>query len=355
MSEHAKLSPSAAKRWMACPGSVEAAEAALELLGGDQSSPAAREGTRAHSVAETLLRGKEPPHNTPHDMLAYGKGYEAFCRGLMLTAVAHGIEARVDVSKWIPDGFGTVDFWALSNDGRLHVVDYKYGRGIRVPVINNPQLRIYALGVIAQLDNPEAVKSVTTVIYQPRQREPIVRGVTVEASELLTWADEVLRPAASATTAPFAERIPGEEQCIWCPARGSCGALADWMDRRVLRAFASETSDGTMSLTVMGEVLQNEPTVKSWLVSVRKSAIAHAQHGAKIPGMKLVTKRGRRKWSENAAKGLEKILGTMAYRPAEPQLVTISRARELGVPLSIINELVEQSESVDLVEAGDGE
>ena len=51
MSEHARLSPSGADRWIACAASVNGSE-----LYPDQSSEAAEEGTRAHNAMEAALR-----------------------------------------------------------------------------------------------------------------------------------------------------------------------------------------------------------------------------------------------------------------------------------------------------------
>ncbi len=51
MSNHARLSPSAASRWLACPASVNMT-AELE----DTTSAAAAEGTLAHTVVENRIR-----------------------------------------------------------------------------------------------------------------------------------------------------------------------------------------------------------------------------------------------------------------------------------------------------------
>jgi hypothetical protein len=56
MNLHAKLSPSGAHRWMACPGSVT-----LEADFPDTSSAYAREGTAAHELAAMVL---EDPSST---------------------------------------------------------------------------------------------------------------------------------------------------------------------------------------------------------------------------------------------------------------------------------------------------
>ncbi len=53
MAEHAKLSPSSAKRWMACPGSVR-----MESTIPDKGSEFADEGTAAHFLASECLEGE---------------------------------------------------------------------------------------------------------------------------------------------------------------------------------------------------------------------------------------------------------------------------------------------------------
>ena len=52
--EHARLSPSAASRWISCPASVRL----LEGLEQAPSSPYAAEGTKAHALAELRLAGE---------------------------------------------------------------------------------------------------------------------------------------------------------------------------------------------------------------------------------------------------------------------------------------------------------
>ncbi len=52
---HARLSPSAAERWMTCPGSVKLSEGRE-----DKGSAYAAEGTAAHELAEHILRGQPP-------------------------------------------------------------------------------------------------------------------------------------------------------------------------------------------------------------------------------------------------------------------------------------------------------
>ena len=60
------------------------------------------------------------------------------------------VEQKVDCSRFVPDCSGTCDALIIS-DGILHIVDLKYGRGVKVDAEGNDQLRIYALGTLEML------------------------------------------------------------------------------------------------------------------------------------------------------------------------------------------------------------
>lgn len=58
------------------------------------------------------------------------------------------IEQRLDLSQWIPEGFGTSDA-VIIGGSMIQVIDLKYGKGIKVEAKNNPQFRLYGLGAVS--------------------------------------------------------------------------------------------------------------------------------------------------------------------------------------------------------------
>ena len=101
-SGHAKLSPSAAERWMTCPGSVV-------LSGGmpEDESKYASEGTRAHAFAERWLtlhfaqHGSEPtPTNAEEtEIKKHVKVYIDECVGLAIKGSKVFMEKKVEIGR----------------------------------------------------------------------------------------------------------------------------------------------------------------------------------------------------------------------------------------------------------------
>ena len=94
----------------------------------------------------------------------------------------------LDFSDWAPEGFGTGDCIIVADD-LLEIIDFKYGKGVRVEAENNPQMRLYALGAIKLYGELYDIKRVRMSIIQPRiNREPSTDEISV--TELLDWAEK---------------------------------------------------------------------------------------------------------------------------------------------------------------------
>ena len=181
---HAKLSASGAHKWMACPPSAN-----LEAQFPDKTSEFAEEGTLAHSLAELILRynnnelskktfntrwnklKKEPQYN--QEMQEYIEDYarlvwEQFNEAKASCPDAQALfEQRLDFSEYVPDGFGTGDVLIIADD-LVQIIDLKYGKGVGVSAIDNPQLRLYSLGAFLEHSMLYDIKRIKMTIIQPR-------------------------------------------------------------------------------------------------------------------------------------------------------------------------------------------
>ena len=214
---HATLGPSAAKRWMTCPGSV-AAIAACPVE--DTTSEAAAEGTAAHALAEILLRERIELKGRGDLMrewaAEYGEKYDA--NGLKAGVMPYVDEvsdawealggrkhARLLLERrvFVIDGvYGTADAVVISDKGVLHVLDLKFGRGVRVEAEDNPQLRSYALGALQDAELERDIHEVRMTIVQPRHKDGGHTSTAVMTAEALhAWGRELAAAAASAGAA----------------------------------------------------------------------------------------------------------------------------------------------------------
>lgn len=366
-SEHALISPSAAKRWIACPGSVRLTEDFP-----DKGSKYAEEGTFAHSVCETLLRHwieKIPLSRKKAELAAlkankwYSEELMGFCQIYVDLVKATykdalkkdksavlDIEVKLDLGNFIPDGFGTADAVIIYND-TLIIFDFKYGRGVRVEAQGNPQMRCYAGGALVAYHELFDIKRVITTIVQPR----VENGISSEelsADELLEYCTGVIWPAADKAYRGVQEFCPGDH-CRFCPANGQCAAQLEENKAMVQKMFAPEPMLMTEEQIV--EVLVNAPVVEKWLKAVKDYALEAALDGVEFPGMKLVAGRSTRSYSDEEAlldslhdagvedaliyernllspAKLEKLLGKKEYAAIAAPYVTVAPGKPTLVP-----------------------
>lgn len=234
---HAKLSASGAKRWMACPRSV-----ALEEEEEEKESPFAIEGTLAHAVAEIVLRNKLAQMSNDdadleiralapaQDMKDYVDMYVEGCIDSYESAKLEDpeafamVEEKVEFTNWVPDGFGTCDFAVISPQARRLIIrDMKYGKGVPVSAEDNPQPRLYALGIIQEWGWIYDIDEVEMHIDQPRLHS--FTAEIMSTKELLAWAEKEVKPKAKIAYNDKGVFKPGEH-CKFCRVRATCKARA---------------------------------------------------------------------------------------------------------------------------------
>lgn len=366
MSTHAQLSPSKRNRWALCPGSIREEAKYPE----QDSGPAAVDGTHSHTLLEMCVKSGRSAHSyvgqliTDHD----GSFHVDVDRAVRVQTALHYIEKRVEeestpflIPKVISetrvdpahllgrnDLSGTVDV-QIQGYEILELIDYKDGMGI-VSAEGNLQLEQYAYGVLAGYKLPVngdyPFKTVRMTIIQPKLALRGMAPITshdVSVRDLLANMGTIISQAA-ATDKPDAPLVPGESQCKFCRAKGSCSALASNVMKEVGIMFqpvvtqtldvAQQSADkdpSTMDDAQIAQIMEAAPLMRQLLEGVEAEALRRLQAGQTIPGIKLVNGRGSRAWALPEAEMADKLVKMGIPKTAiyETKLVSPAKAEKL--------------------------
>jgi len=306
---HALLSPSSASRWINCPPS-----ALLNAEAGDRDTVFTREGELAHAVAElkarkhfigmgpqkygAALRKLKADELWQDEMDGHTDAYLDALKDIAATFAEMpyvALEQRVDFSGYVPEGFGTADCIMIGGEV-LHIVDFKYGKGVEVSAEDNPQLKLYAMGAIEQYMAFYDIFTVRMTIVQPRiKREPDTWELP--ARDLLRWAEDVVKPAAALAAAGDGEFAEGD-WCRWCAVRGNCRARAS--ANTVLEDFGMKQPP-LLTDEEVGRALTLGRRLKTWLSDLEEYALTACLNGSDVPGWKAVEGRAVRAWTDQDA------------------------------------------------------
>ena len=357
---HSPLGPSSAHRWIACPPSVK-----LSQLYADKSSNYAAIGTEAHMLAEYKIRhclGLVDKSQCPIPNLKHYDAEMDDCTTdfavyvLNLFDKAHQasrdpellLEERLDYSTFVPEGFGTCDV-VIAADYTAYVSDFKYGQGVLVSAERNPQLMLYALGLLEMYGHIYDIEQVHMSIFQPRREH--ISTTVLSVQEIYDWAETILKPAAQ-----LAYRGEGEckvgDHCQFCRARAECRARAAHnmkITRQAFRLPPLLTDEEIESL------LEQLDGFISWAKSIQDHAFSEALKGKKWQGFKLVSGRANRVFTDKKAveetalaagyseiykkellplTALEKALGKEAFNKVLGEFVTKPPGKPTLVPES---------------------
>jgi hypothetical protein len=331
---HALLGASKASQWINCTPSARLQDGIT-----DKRSEYADEGTLAHELSEVKLRRRLIPCNSVRRKTLdrelevimakpmYGpemenavNDYVEIVEERFMAAKSRSsdavilLEEMADFSEWVPEGKGIGDV-VLIADGVLEVIDLKYGKGVPVSAIDNPQIRLYGLGAWSSWNYLYDIREIHMTIVQPRLDD--VSTDTLPVDELLEWAETIVKPAAVLAYAGEGEYKPGSH-CRWCKAKGNCRVRAD----ENMKALAHEFKDpALLDPDEIGSILFVAEQLKVWAKDVEDYAFEQAKNGVRFPHWKLVEGRSNRTITDKdaAKKALEaaKVDASKYLKPQE--------------------------------------
>lgn len=306
--EHAKLSASGSNRWINCPGSI-----VLEECFEEKESEYAEEGTLAHAVAELKLtkyfKKGIGPKKFKSRMDEFKKSEywnksmddytDDYFNLVKEKALAYPdkpfveIELKVDYSNIAPEGFGTCDCVMLHGD-ELHIIDLKYGTGVKVEAKDNTQLMLYALGVYNMYSIIYSMKTIHLTIVQPRLNNFDTH--TINLDELLAFGERIKPIAKEAFN--DSDKLAVGDHCKFCKAKSKCRARAEAMfkpvEENVLPVMDKKPGDLLTSQEI-GDLLMKLDGVVDWIKSLESEGLAEALAGNEVTGFKVVEGRSVRK------------------------------------------------------------
>lgn len=325
MAAHALLGPSGADRWLNCPPSARASEHI-----DDVETAYAKEGTLIHSLGEMLLRawvdneGVVPDYELDSwdaeaaklfadegparraaavlEMKNAANTYVAYVKERYTAALDQDpsaqirIERRVDLTDAVPEGFGTADC-SIVYLRTIELIDLKGGKGVYVSAFENAQTRLYAYGVLKQIEILFDIEDIVCTICQPRMsEEPHSERLT--RAQLLEWIEMVIKPGAELAYAGGGEFHAGD-WCQFCKLKHTCRARAKQHLAEVqvmFRKGGGVKEPAELTPAEIAGVLPHTRLVRQWCQNVADHALKLALADANaIPGHKVVLAAGNRK------------------------------------------------------------
>lgn len=331
---HARFAPSSAHRWLNCPASIRLHEQMRAEPGYVEppTSAAAGLGQLLHTLSETVLNsdldnGDAQLSALPAEQRQLILPYIEHVRSLVsntieLLNVNPDLVVERRYNTGIRDCWGTVDCVMVCYATReVWIIDLKTGHQ-RVSAEANPQLLIYAIGVLRQINASADTQpwKIHLQIVQPRDEEEPIKSWTTDSDYIDGFVGRVRSAVrAAGPVGPVDEPsahlgsmpVPGD-WCEYCPAASRCPALIQrstsvftgedapsQTNENVIRAFADPTMTPAVPPAIelttaqMQFFLNNRKLIRDFLDAVEERARANPP-----PGWKVVAGQTRRRWTD---------------------------------------------------------
>jgi hypothetical protein len=310
---------STAKRVISCPASVKL----VAKMPPKPSSVHADRGTLLHDAIALILEDKPDVVGMKYnDIILTQELYDEKIVPALAAldeinvdgSLEYVVESRVGFGDLLPGVFGSADLLGRIGQ-RAVVLDWKFGDGVAVSAEENEQGMFYAAAAMRTLDTEwvfDKAEEIEIIIVQP----PVVRRWLTTPARIKQFERELVAAVKQSQKDDAAFKTG--DHCRWCAAKPVCPQMTGEVDRFV------KTSLQTIDATQIGHYLQQADQVEEFIKSVREMAFTMLENEVKVPGYKLVAKRGTRQWVDE--KAAEKLLGDNAY---EKKLISVAQAEKL--------------------------
>jgi hypothetical protein len=158
-------------------------------------------------------------------------------------------------------------------------------------------------------------EEVEIIIVQP----PAVKRWVTTVKRIKEF-ERSLKKAIKISTMPDAAIVVGEH-CRWCAAKPTCPAMTGAVDR-ALKVQLDALDDNTL-----GAYAANAVLLQGWIDDLNALVQTKIEKGYKIPGWKLVAKRGTRKWADQGKAA--DALNALGVDPMKLEIVSPAQAEKL--------------------------
>jgi hypothetical protein len=322
--KHAKFSASRSHRWTNCSASLE-----LEATMPNKDSFFSQEGTFAHDIAYKFVTSTISDNDllgVSGEMIDCAKAYSSYIDKI----VTHDFFGKffektvyfgemIGVSNDL--GFGTADCILYDSlNKELHVIDFKYGKGIKVSVQDNTQLLLYGIGAYKELIENEIVK-LHLHIVQPRINH--YESTVLDITQLKDyWIPFFTNKAALTQNANSFS--PSLSVCKFCKVKPLCPALKGRVDN--LQSFIKKSEPiNLVEEEQINEILSSSALIVDYLSSVKDYVYSKAQDSGSFAGWTLAKGKTVRKIREDLIPDLEKELGIDLYKKTPLGVIEIEK------------------------------
>ena len=256
---HARRSPSALKMFEISPC----------YLPNNDTNEAAERGSICHEAIETGDDSKLTDIE-----LAWVTKARNYIEPYLNDAVQVWQEIRLEISH---DGevltYGTCDLLILAPEGRLHLIDYKFGAWPVDEADRNRQMQAYAVGAFQA--HPEVTEIETHIVQPPRDE---VTTHVYKSSEAQHLSDTI---AGIIADAKHAEEkgifVPAFDTCGFCGRLGECpvaqmrfrSTMEQWSDKR-WENLPRTVKPSRIKAGDAGDMMKMGSLAKSWGYAVTR-------------------------------------------------------------------------------------